>query len=317
MKRILGSILVLLAILVLNFVLFRIVPGDPTLAILDPKFSPEAKMMLAAQWGLDRPMHEQFVVYAKNMLTFNFGVSFLSNRPVWDEIRSRLPNTVSLLGTSFILSAILGIWIGIKAALARGTLLERSVLLGGAISFSFPSFFVQLVLLMLFASFIPIFPLRGSVSIPPPQGVALIFDRLWHLALPVISLTILSFGGWALYIRNLMVKTLGEDFILMARAKGLSERRVVWHAFRSVLPPIITILLLALPGIVSGAVITETVFSLHGVGRFLIESISGNDYPASEASFFLLGFITVTCNLVADFLYLVVDPRARTRGVNR
>ena len=311
-----GSILVLLAILVLNFVLFRIVPGDPTLAILDPKFSPEAKLKLAAQWGLDRPMHEQFVVYAKNMLTFDFGVSFLSGRPVWDEIRSRLPNTVSLLGTSFVLSAILGIWIGIKAALARGTWLERAVLTGGAVSFSFPSFFVQLVLLMLFASVIPIFPLRGSMSIPPPQGAAMFFDRLWHLALPVISLTILSFGGWALYVRNLMVKTLGEDFILMAQAKGLSERRVVWHAFRSVLPPIITILLLALPGIVSGAVITETVFSLHGIGRFLIESISGNDYPASEASFFLLGFLTVSCNLIADFLYLVVDPRARIRRVS-
>jgi peptide/nickel transport system permease protein len=317
MKRILGSILVLLAIVVLNFVLFRIVPGDPTLAILDPKFSPEAKMKLAAQWGLDRPLYEQFVVYAKNMLTFDFGISFLSSRPVWDEISSRLPNTVSLLGTSFLLSAVLGIWIGIKAALARGTMLERAVLFGGAVSFSFPSFFVQLVLLMLFASFLQIFPLRGSVSIPPPQGAALIFDRLWHLALPVISLTILSFGGWALYVRNLMVKAMGEDFILMARAKGLSERRIVWHAFRSVLPPIITILLLALPGIVSGAVITETVFSLHGIGRFLIESISGNDYPASEASFFLLGFLTVACNLIADFLYLVVDPRARTRGVSQ
>ena len=317
MKRILGSILVLLAILVLNFVLFRIVPGDPTLAIMDPKFSPEAKMKLAAQWGLDRPMHEQFIVYAKNMLTFDFGVSFLSSRPVWDEISSRLPNTVSLLGTSFVLSAILGIWAGIKAALARGTLLERVVLFGGAVSFSFPSFFVQLVLLMLFASFIPIFPLRGSVSIPPPQGMALILDRLWHLALPVLSLTILSFGGWALYIRNLMVKALGEDFVLMARAKGFSERRVVWHAFSSVLTPIITILLLALPGIVSGAVITETVFSLHGIGRFLIESISGNDYPAAEASFYLLGFLTVSCNLIADFLYLIVDPRARTAGTSR
>ena len=312
MKRILGSILVLFAIVVLNFVLFRIVPGDPTLAILDPKFSPEAKARLAAQWGLDLPMHEQFIVYMKNMFSFDFGVSFLSGRPVWDEIRSRLPNTVMLLGTSFVLSAILGIWVGIKAALARGTLLERAVLFGGAVSFSFPSFFVQLVLLMLFASFIPIFPLRGSMSIPPPVGAALFFDRIWHLSLPVISLTILSFGGWALYIRNLMVKALGEDFILIARAKGFSERRVVWNAFRSVLPPIITILLLALPGIVSGAVITETVFSLHGIGRFLIESISGNDYPASEASFFLLGFLTVACNLIADFLYIVVDPRART-----
>lgn len=120
MKRILSSILVLLAILTLNFVLFRIVPGDPTLAILDPKFSPEAKAKLAQQWGLDRPMHEQFVVYARKMLTFDLGTSFLSGRPVWDEIKSRLPNTFSLLGTSFVLSAALGIYFGVKAAVRRG-----------------------------------------------------------------------------------------------------------------------------------------------------------------------------------------------------
>lgn len=308
----------LIAILTLNFVLFRVVPGDPTLAILDPKFSPEAKMKLAEQWGLNRPMSEQFIVYIQKMLTFDLGTSFLSGRPVWDEIKSRLPNTVALLGSSFIFSAILGIWFGVKAAVKRGSFTEKAVLWGGAISFSFPSFFVQLVLLMLFASAVPLFPLRGSVSIPPPTGdLALFINKIWHLALPIISLTILSFGGWALYIRNLMVKALGEDFVLMARARGLSERRVTLHAFRSILPPVLTILLLSLPGIVSGAVITESVFSLHGIGRFLLESISGNDYPASEAAFYLLGLLTVGCNLVADFLYLVIDPRARGGSVER
>ena len=175
------------------------------------------------------------------------------------------------------------------------------------------------LLLMLLARDFPIFPLRGSVSVPPPAGGwALLADRLWHLCLPVLSLTLMGFGGWALYVRNLMVRALGEDFVLMARARGLSPRSVVYgHAFRTILPPIVTILLMSVPGLVSGAVITETVFSLRGVGAFLLEALSGHDYPAAGASFYLLALITVSCNLLADVVYGLVDPRVRIEGVNR
>ena len=137
-------------------------------------------------------------------------------------------------------------------------------------------------------------------------------------SLPVLSLTLMGFGGWALYVRNLMVRALGEDFVLMARARGLSPRSVVYdHAFRTILPPIVTILLMSVPGLVSGAVITETVFSLRGVGAFLLEALSGHDYPAAGASFYLLALITVSCNLLADVVYGLVDPRVRIEGVNR
>jgi peptide/nickel transport system permease protein len=191
------------------------------------------------------------------------------------------------------------------------------VLLGGAVSFSFPSFFVQLLLLMCFAYAFPLFPLRGTTSIPPLTGVYGFWDYIWHLALPVISLTLLGFGGFALYIRNMMVKALGEDFVLMARARGLPWRRVVWnHAFRSILPPVLTIVLMSLPGVVSGAVITETVFSMNGVGRFLLEAVNSQDYPAAGASFFLLALITVTCNLLADLCYVLVDPRVRREAAH-
>ena len=153
---------------------------------------------------------------------------------------------------------------------------------------------------------------------PPAGGWALLADRLWHLCLPVLSLTLMGFGGWALYVRNLMVRALGEDFVLMARARGLSPRSVVYgHAFRTILPPIVTILLMSVPGLVSGAVITETVFSLRGVGAFLLEALSGHDYPAAGASFYLLALITVSCNLLADVVYGLVDPRVRIEGVNR
>jgi len=256
-------------------------------------------------------MGEQFLLYVKQMLTFNFGVSFLSQRPVWDEIRSRLPNTLILLSSAMAISALLGIYLGVIAAAKRGGFIERLVLWAGAISFSFPSFFIQLVMLLLFAFAMPIFPLRGSVSIPPPPpGWPAMIDYIWHMVLPVSSLVILGFGSWALYVRNLMVKVLGEDFVFLARAKGLPQRLILWrHAFRSILPPIVTIIFLSLPGVVSGAVITETVFSLHGVGRFLLESVTGQDYPAAGAAFFLLALLTVICNLLADLAYGFVDPR--------
>jgi peptide/nickel transport system permease protein len=317
LKRLFGSVAVLAVVLALNFFLFRIMPGDPLTGIMDPRFSPEAKADLARQWGLDKPMTEQFVVYIKEMLSFRFGLSMMSGRPVWDELKSRVPNTVTLLLPALFLSAALGIWLGVKAALSRGSKTERLVLLSGAVSFSFPSFFVQLLMLLCFAYLWPFFPLRGTTSVPPPKGIGAFFDYLWHLSLPLISLVFLSFGGWALYIRNMMVKALGEDYVLMARARGLSHGRVVWnHAFRSILPPVLTIFLLALPGVVSGAVITETVFSLHGAGRFLLEAINSHDYPSAGAAFFLLALLTVGCNLAADLLYVLVDPRVRRTNAN-
>ena len=196
--------------------------------------------------------------------------------------------------------------------------LERLVLRAGAVTSSFPGFFVQLVLLMLLARTFAIFPLRGSLSVPPPTDFwPLLYDYCRHLALPVLSLTLMGFGGWALYVRNLMVRALGEDFVLMARARGLPPRRVVYgHAFRTILPPILTILLMSLPGLVSGAVITESVFSLYGVGTFLLEAVSGHDYPSAGAAFYLLALMTVFCNLAADIVYGFADPRVRIEGEN-
>lgn len=315
LKRLLSSFVVLAAVLVLNFLLFRMMPGDAVSTIIDPSFSPEAKENLRALYGLDRPLWEQFVIYIRQMLTFSFGLSFLSRKPVWDELVSRLPVTLTLTVSSMALSSALGVWLGIKAALNRGRLAEKIVLRASAVTSSFPGFFVQLVLLMLFARALPIFPLRGTLSVPPPTGALGIFlDYGWHLALPVLSLSLMGFGGWALYVRNLMVRALNEDFALMARARGLSRGRVVWHTFRTILPPILTILLMSVPGLVSGAVITESVFSLHGVGTFLLEAISGHDYPSAGASFYLLALITVFCNLLADITYGLVDPRVRIEG---
>ncbi len=312
-RRFAGALAVLLLIITANFFLFRVMPGDAVSTIVDPRFSPEAKEKMRHLFGLDLPLHQQFFIYVRRMLSFDFGISFLSQRPVWDEIKSRIPNTLALLGTSLLLSSAIGTWLGVKAARKRGGFLEKAVIFSGSISFSFPSFFVQLVLLLLLAYTFPVFPLRGTVSIPMPSGtLPRVIDYIHHLILPAGSLVLLGFGSWAIYVRNLMVKTLGEDFILLARARGLSEDRIIWnHAFRSTLPPILTIFLLALPGIVSGAVITETVFSLHGVGKFLLDSILGHDYPSAGAAFYILGLLTIASNLAADAACTLADPRIR------
>jgi peptide/nickel transport system permease protein len=316
LRRLLASLAVLAAVIVLNFFLFRIMPGDAVSTMIDPNFSPEAKDRLRALYGLDKPLAEQFFLYAKQMLTFRFGLSFLSRKPVWEELLSRLPGTLALMLSAMVLSAVSGTWLGVKAALSRGKFAEKLVLRVGAVTSSLPGFFVQLVLLMLFAHTLRLFPLRGSLSVPPPDtSGALLADYVWHMALPVLSLALMGFGSWALYVRNLMVKALSEDFVLMARARGLSQKQVVYgHAFRTILPPILTILLMSVPGLVSGAVITESVFSLHGVGTFLLEAVSGHDYPSAGAAFYLLALITVICNFLADIVYGLVDPRVRIEG---
>ncbi|MDR2529117.1 MAG: ABC transporter permease [Synergistaceae bacterium] len=318
LRRLCGLFTVLGVVLGLNFFLFRLLPGDPLTVLIDPNnYSQEAKEREIALWGLDKPKHEQFAIYIKRMVSFDFGYSMTLKQPIWDLLRDLAPNTVALLLPALVLAAALGVWLGVKAALTRGSKTERLVLASSAISFSFPSFFVQLLLLLGFAYTWQIFPNRGTVSTPSPEGGEAVLDYLWHLALPLFSLVFLSFGGWALYVRNMMLKALGEDYVLMARARGLSRRQVVWrHAFRSILPPLLTIFLLSLPGVVSGAVITERVFARGGVGSFLFDAINLRDYPAIEAAFFLLALLIVGCNLLADLAYALLDPRVRRGRVH-
>jgi len=312
-RRLGGAACVVAIVLVANFFLFRLMPGDPVSTVLDPRFSPQAKAELEALYGLDRPLWVQFFIYLKRTATFDFGLSFATQRPVLDEILGRLPNTLSLLVPAYLLSVFIGTFLGVMAARRRGRAAEKAVLAAGAMSFSFPSFFVQMILLLLFAYAIPVFPLRGSLSIPPPEGAWSLFaDRAWHLALPVGSLVLLGFGGWALTVRNLVVKVMGEDFMVLARAKGIGERRLFWgHAFRAVLPPLVTIFLLSLPGVVSGAVLTETVFALPGVGRLAVEALVARDFPMIRGTVIVIALIFLVANLLVDLSYGLFDPRIR------
>jgi peptide/nickel transport system permease protein len=271
-------------------------------------------------WGLDRPLHEQFITYLYNLFSGRLGISFVSQRYVSDEIIERLPNTILLMGSSTILSIGLGISLGVSAGSHRGTKRDVATVTIGLLTEGLPVFFLGLLLLLTFAYYLPIatgglinFPVAGTISRPPPADLlGYIVDMLWHLTLPMITLVVISFGGYALIVRNLMTDVLTQDYILMAKAKGLEPRSIVYrHGLRSVLPPISTMIGLSLAGIVGGAVITETIFSWHGVGRYLYEAILQSDYPVMQGTFFLLSLVTILANLAVDFMYGILDPRIR------
>jgi peptide/nickel transport system permease protein len=214
---------------------------------------------------------------------------------------------------TFISTAAVGISIGVYSAANRGRFTEKFVVGAGLFAHAVPGFFVQLLLLLMFGYYWPILPIHGTMSAPPPDGAfAQFLDRVWHIILPAGSNLIMGFGSWALYTRNTMLEALGQDYIVTARAKGLPKRDILYHhALRSVLPPIVTLIFMSLPGAVSGAVITESIFSWHGVGRYLLDATLQLDYPAAQGAFYLIALAVIISNLLADIAYGLVDPRIR------
>lgn len=313
LRRLGYALIVLFVIISFNFAIFRLMPGDATKMIIDPMFTPEAKAELRRQFGLDDPPLVQYVKYIGSLAKFDLGLSFSTRRPVINELKERLPNTMVLFLSSFVLTTMIGISVGVYTASKKGTFADSFVTGAGLFAYAVPSFWIQLLLLMLFGYYIPILPIHGTMSAPPPDGFFLqLLDRIHHLILPAGSNVVIAFGSWALYTRNAMLEALGQDYIVTARAKGLHEKTVLrHHALRSVLPPIVTLIFSALPGMVAGAVITETIFSWHGVGKYLLDAVMQQDYPAAQGAFYLIALAVVTCNLAADVVYGIVDPRIR------
>lgn len=264
-----------------------------------------------------RSLAEQFVIYFLNMLSGNFGTSFYTRRPVIDEIAVRIGPTLLLFGSAVIISYLLGIFLGAILAWRRGTKLELSAIVVSLFFYSMPVFWFGLVLLWFFAFERRWFPLGGIGGFDPSTGVgltgiSLVGDILWHMALPLGNLVILGLAGHVLLMRNSMLEVMGEDYILTAKAKGLSERRVMYrHAARNALLPVVTALAISIGGVISGGVLTETIFSWPGMGYFLVSATLQQDYPSVQAAFFILAVITILANTVADVLYAYLDPRVR------
>jgi peptide/nickel transport system permease protein len=281
--------------------------------MLSPGFTAETREIIRRLYGLDKPLLERYFIYLRNLYTFKFGVSFLSRNPVIVDIMSYLPNSLYLLVLAMILQLTVGIVAGLTAASKRGTRLDVAIVSVGLISWSMPTFIVQLSFRFFFCDWLRLLPFGMMTSYPPPTNpLNYLSDLLYHTVLPLTTLVILGFGGWAFYSRNLVVDVMTQDYILTARAKGLKERAIVLkHAFSVVLPPIVTMILIGLPGLITGAIITEYIFTWPGIGWWLINSTLHGDYPAVQGLFFIYSILMLLANFLADLSYGYLDPRIR------
>ncbi len=265
---------------------------------------------------VDRGMLEQFLYYMKSMLLFDFGNSFEDNRPVWDVILERVPPTLLLFGSSLILSYMIGIVVGVVVAWRRGTALELGTIVATLFLYSMPIFWSALIAQWLFFVQLEWFPLSGlgGVSMTGDKllGMEYFVDVIWHLTLPLMTLTVLGLAGTILLMRSSMLEVMGEDFITTAKAKGLKTRQVVYrHAARNAMLPVVTSMALSLGGIISGGVLTETIFSWPGMGTLLVRGTLMHNYPIVQGAFYIMAGMTVLGNMFADILYAYLDPRVQ------
>ena len=269
--------------------------------------------------------------YLVNMFTGNFGVSFLSQRPVIDTIVERLPNTLLLMGTSSMLAILLGIWTGVKVASDPGSKKDIGAVTVALFIYAIPVFWLGMVLLMLFGFMLPAwtsatfgveigFPQFGTISYEVwevarshPLGAFMVAgDVLRHLVLPMVTLGVGGYGGYFLYMRNNLIDVMTEDYILTARAKGLDENQVLYkHGMKNAMLPMVTIIAMTFGFLIDGATLTETVFTWRGMGRYIFESLIALDYPVVQAIFLIIAITAVLANFVADLLYGVLDPRIK------
>lgn len=262
------------------------------------------------------PEYEQFWYYLVGMLTGNFGTSFTSGRPVIAEISDRVGPTLLLFGSATILSVLIGIAGGVLLAWFRGSKGEIVAIVGSLFFYSMPIFWFGLILLFLFAYTTNWFPLAGIGGVTAEgqrlEGLAYAGDVLWHLTLPLLTLVIVNFAGYILLMRNSLLEVLGEDFVTVAKAKGLRERKVMYkHAARNAMLPVTTVVAIAMASVISGGVLTETIFSWPGMGYYLVQRTLSQDFPAVQAAFFILALLTILGNVIADIAYAYLDPRVR------
>ena len=315
-RRLAQSLAVIAIVVTATFVLIRVAPGDPYAAVLDsPSVPAETKARLMELRGWDRPIPEQFVRYLGLVARGELGHSTSQHRPVADVMADALPNTLVLMGVALLASFAVGIAVGVVQATRRGTTGDR--LLGGTTLFfySMPDFWLALMMMLTFAYWIPIFPVTGmfdAVSYPYWPLWRRVLDRLHHLALPSLTLTLLTAAVIARYQRAAMLDVVRDDFVRTARAKGQRESVIVRrHALRNALLPVITLLGLAFPALLGGAVFIERIFSWPGMGLMAFTAISTRDYDLVTASVLVGSIMVVAGSLLADLLYAAADPRLR------
>jgi len=318
-KRLLEMIPTIIGITLVSFFIIHLAPGKPTdiLAELNPKITPEAREKLEKYYGLDKPIITQYGIWLKRVVKLDFGDSFSTDkRPVWDKIKERLPITIIINVLSLILVILIAIPIGVSSATHQYSLYDKITTVAVFVGFAIPTFWLALLLMILFGIYLDWLPISGIKSLDYDNLSAggKVWDLASHLILPVLLEAFGGLAGLSRYMRSNMLEVIRSDYITTARAKGLSERVVIYkHAMRNALLPVITILGLSVPGLIGGSVIFETIFAIPGMGQLFYMSVMMRDYPLIMGILTIGAILTLIGNLLADIGYAVADPRIRTR----
>ena len=317
-RRLLGIIPLLFGITLISFFIIHLAPGKPAAVeqTLDPRVSQEVRLRLEKTFGLDRPLHVQYIDWVSKLARLDLGSSYNDGRPVVRKIMERIPVTLTINLLSLALIFGLGIFIGIRGSLKPGGFFDQSSSLVMFVLFSAPTFWLALLCMQFFSIRLGWFPISGLTSLDHEyfSWWHKAADISWHLALPVIVSSLGSLAGVSLYMRSSMIEALRQPYIVTARAKGLSAKDVEYrHALRNAVLPIVTIIGLSIPGLLGGSVIFESIFALPGIGKLFYEAVMTRDYPLIMAEVVLGAVLTMAGNLIADISYALVDPRIKYR----
>jgi peptide/nickel transport system permease protein len=316
-KRTMFAIMTVFVAITLNFVLFRALPGNAVTGLRCGHCTKQFRESIVKQYGLDKSKWEQYVVYLQRLAHGDLGTSTFDNRPVWDDIKTPLWNTLPMIVAGTVFSIVIGVISGVVAAWRRGTAADSTNLWTALAFYAMPTQWIALLVIFYIA--IPLgLPASGIESntlgiLSTPSTWDVFSDRVSHLFLPALTLGVGLYGEYSLIVRSSMLETLGEDYVLTARAKGMRNWTIVWkHALRNAMLPLVTLIALSLGSIVAGAIVVEDVFSYPGIGLATIDALNHRDYPVLQGIFLILTLSVIFANFVADLVYFKLDPRVTT-----
>jgi len=316
-RKILASLLTLLAITFVNFAIFRLAPGDPIrMMFKDPRVSIEDIEAMKVKFGLDKPIPGQYVDYMKNLMKGDLGISFWQKKPVEEVIAARIPRTLILIGTSLFLAVVIGTILGAIAGWKGGSKTDSAIMGVSMTLYSVPSFAFGILLMLAFAYHLAIFPLGGiETAASGFTGIRKVLDIARHMVLPSFSIVLWYIGQYILITRSSMKEVLSQPFIMTARSKGVREHKILTrHALRNAFLPLITITGVNIAFMTGGIIEAETVFSWPGLGRLFYDAVMKRDYPLLQGCFLVFAIAVVVLNFAVDMLYSRVDPRVRIGG---
>ncbi len=316
LRRVVQAIPLILGIITITFLLIHLAPGDPVSIMVGGfEFSPEYLEMMREQLGLNKPIYEQLFLYLAKVFQGDLGYSYRYNQPVISLIAERVPATLLLMGTAYIISIIIGIVLGVSSSRKPYSLLDNIITTGSLMGYSIPLFWLAQMLLVALALYLGLFPVGGMMSVTVKYiGLGHVLDILHHLILPAAALAVFNLALYTRLTRASMLEVLEKDFIVTAKCKGVDERTVVYrHALRNALLPVITVIGMQFGAMLGGAILTETIFGWPGLGRLMYEALYTRDYPVMMGMFIVASISVIVANLMTDLVYAMVDPRIRYR----